>query len=89
MASRTCLPLYPNTVYGAPVIAQRITYPRKPCSSVAEWSGPVRVPPRKQAVRIPKYRPYSWTRTSAATFDAPNRLCMQRSMDMSSRIPFA
>ena len=36
--------------------------------------GPVRQPPRKQAVFIPKYRPYSCTITSAATLDAPNEL---------------
>ena len=36
--------------------------------------GPVSVPPRKQTVCIPKYRPYSWTRTSADTFEAPKRL---------------
>ena len=36
------------------------------------------MPPRKQTVRRPKRRPYSCTSTSAATFDAPKRLCRRR-----------
>ena len=36
---------------------------------------------------IPKYLPYSWTNTSAATLDAPNRLCFNWSMLIASSIP--
>ena len=55
--------------------------------TVAEWAGPVRVPPRKQAVRKPKLRPYSWTSRSPATFDTPNRLCTESSIDIDSSMP--
>ena len=37
--------------------------------------GPVRHPPRKQTVFIPKYLPYSWTIASAASFETPNSEC--------------
>ena len=50
-------------------------------------SSPVRQPPRKQTVGIPKYRPYSWTRRSAAALDAPNRLWVVASIRQVSSIP--
>ena len=36
---------------------------------------------------MPKYRPYSCTITSAATFEAPKSECRQWSIGMSSRMP--
>ena len=36
---------------------------------------------------MPKYRPYSWTMTSAATLDAPKIECRLSSIDMSSVMP--
>ena len=47
-------PLGPSAVYFAPVTTHFIKYARKPWSSVPEWLGPVRQPPRKQAVCMPK-----------------------------------
>jgi len=44
---------------------------------------------RKQQVAIPKYRAYSCTMTSAATFEAPKTLCLLMSIGKSSEIPSA
>src|SRR5262245_45522842 len=87
MLSRTCLALYPYTVYGVPRTPQATRYARKPWSSAPECAGPVRQPPRNTPVLRPKYRPYSCTITSAATFDAPNTLWSDASTLIDSSIP--
>ena len=43
--------------------------------------------PRKVPVLRPKYRAYTWVRTSAATLLAPKSLCLEASIDIVSSIP--
>ena len=75
-------------MYGVPSTTHRIRYARNPCSSAAEWFGPVRHPPRKHAGLHPEVAAVLLDEHIGGHFGRAEHGCAAASMLIDSSMPF-